>query len=200
VRHGIARRLAPAWLAWWLLPYGAVAAAAPGLVTSTVAREGAAVRIDARIVAAAPLATCWAVAVDFERVAEFIPGVQSSRVVSAPGDPLRVRQVGRARVAFFSTTIDVTQEMQLDAPRRIAFRSVAGNMRRMSGQWEFDGDASRCTIDYRASIEPSFWIPPVLGPLLLRGRVEQQLAALVAEIERRAAEAGAPDGAGRSDP
>lgn len=192
VHHGSLWRGAPAWIACGMLLHGTSWAEAPRVVTSTVSREGPAVRIEARIAAAAPLATCWGVAVDFEHVADFIPGIESSRVVSGPGEPLRVRQVGRARVAFFSTSIDVTQEMQLDAPRRIEFRSVAGNMRRMAGQWTFDGDASACTIDYGAVIEPDFWIPPLLGPLLLRSRVEEQLAALAVEIERRATAPGTP--------
>lgn len=190
VRHETARRRAPTWLAIGLLLQGAAGADAPRAVASTVMREGSAVRIEARIAADASLATCWAVAVDFERIAEFIPGIESSQVVSGPGEPLRVRQVGRARVAFFSAPIDVTQEMRLDAPRRIEFRSVAGNMRRMSGQWTFDGDASRCTIAYGAVIEPAFWMPPLLGPMLLRVQVEEQLAALAIEIERHATAPG----------
>jgi hypothetical protein len=179
--------LATVLLVACLLPHEAAGEDAGRTVSSTVARVGSAVRIDARIVAHAPLASCWTVAVDFERVAEFIPGIDSSRIVSGPGEPLRVRQVGRARAGWFSAPIDVTQEMQLDPPRRIEFRTVAGNMRHMSGQWLFDGDGSRCTIDYAALIEPAFWVPPLLGPLLLRGQVEDQLTALAAEIERRAA-------------
>jgi ribosome-associated toxin RatA of RatAB toxin-antitoxin module len=167
----------------------AISAAADALrkVTSDVEREGSRLHVTANIVAAAPLATCWATAVDFDHVADFIPHMTSSRVVSGPGEPLLVRQIGKASAGLFSTPIDVTMHMVLEPEHHIGFRSVAGNVKHMQGHWTFDGDAAHCSIEYVARIEPAFWVPPLLGPLFLRAQVEEQLRGLVTEIERRAA-------------
>lgn len=173
-------------------------AVSPRAVRGSVERDGALLRVTAIATAAAPLATCWSTAVDFDRVAEFIPHMTSSRVVSAPGQPVLVRQLGKARAGIFSVPIDVTLHMTLLPPQRIGFRRVAGNVRHMQGHWTFAGDDAHCTIEYVARIEPAFWVPPLVGPRVVRAQVEEQLRGLIAEIERRAAP-GVQDQPGAAD-
>ena len=151
-----------------------------------VSRSGSVVQVRSTIEAAAPGELCYAVLADFDRLSEFIPGMLSSDIVSPPGEPLLLRQVGRATVGFIEYGFDVTLAVTEDPPRRIDFSSVAGNLRQMQGSWQVEGDAFRCRIDYRADIEPAFWVPPVIGPLLMRRQVEQQIEGLAAEIGRRA--------------
>jgi carbon monoxide dehydrogenase subunit G len=151
-----------------------------------VSRSGSVVQVRSTIEASAPGELCYAVLADFDRLAEFIPGMQSSRVVSPAGEPLLLRQIGQATVSFVQYGFDVTLAVTEDPPRKISFSRVAGNLRQMQGSWQVGGDAIRCRIDYRADIEPGFWVPPLIGPLLMRRQVEQQIVGLVAEIERRA--------------
>ena len=157
-----------------------------------VSRSGSVVQVRSTIEAAAPGELCYAVLADFDRLAEFIPGMQSSTVVSPPGEPLLLRQVGQATVGFIEYAFDVTLAVTQDPPKRISFSSVAGNLKQMQGSWLVGGDTFRCHIEYRADIEPAFWVPPVVGPLLMRRQVEQQIEGLVAEIERRARAGVAP--------
>jgi hypothetical protein len=110
----------------------------------------------------------------------------SSRVVSPPGAPVRLRQVGKAGVGLFHVTIDVTLAVTVDAPKRIEFDRVDGNLAQMRGTWTVEGDAENCALAYRAEIEPEFWVPPLIGPLLMQNQVEQQMRGLLAEILRRA--------------
>lgn len=150
-----------------------------------VNRVGSTFQVRAMIEARAPIDLCYAVLTDFDRLADFIPGMQSSRIVSPPGEPLRLRQVGRTELPFSEFTFDVTLAVELDAPREIRFSRVAGNLQRMQGRWLVAGDATRCTIDYRADIEPGIWVPPLIGPLLMRSQVARQIEGLESEIERR---------------
>ncbi|MFZ4499784.1 MAG: hypothetical protein ACOYMX_08780, partial [Burkholderiales bacterium] len=54
-------------------------------------------------------------------------------------------------------------------------------------------DKAGCRIDYRATIEPDFPVPPLLGTWVMRAQIEGQLDAIAREIGRRqAVEAGAP--------
>jgi carbon monoxide dehydrogenase subunit G len=127
-----------------------------------------------------------AVLTDFDRLADFIPGMQSSRIVSPPGEPMLLRQVGRTKVTFSEYTFDVTLAVTVDPPREITFRRVAGNLERMDGGWRIEGDLDRCRIDYQAVIEPGFWVPPLIGPLIMRSQVARQIEGLESEIARRA--------------
>jgi hypothetical protein len=69
---------------------------------------------------------------------------------------------------------------------------MAGSFDRMEGEWRVEGDTARCRIDYRADIEPGFWVPPLMGPLIMRSQVARQIEGLEAEIARRARLANAP--------
>ena len=180
-------------MALLLLALGAVQCLAdapnPGAVTHTdVARQGAVVHVRSSIEAPAAVELCYAVLVDFDRLAEFIPGMASSRIVSAPGEPLLLRQVGSTTAGLSNFTFDVTLAVTLEPPHRITFRRVAGNLEQMAGSWQVSGDAAHCVVHYEAVIEPSFWVPPLIGPLLVRHRVEQQIDGLAAEIVHRAAQ------------
>ena len=174
-----------------MLPLAFGAGTAAGAETD-VGRRGSTFQVRATIEANASMDLCYAVLTDFDRLADFVPGMVSSRVVSPPGEPLRLRQVGRTQLAFSEYTFDVTLAVELDAPREITFRSVAGNLQRMQGRWLVAGDAEHCTIDYQSDIEPGFWVPPLIGPLLMRSQVARQIEGLESEISRRAQSAAGP--------
>jgi ribosome-associated toxin RatA of RatAB toxin-antitoxin module len=150
-----------------------------------VQRADSMLQVRATVTAAAPADLCYAVIADFDRLADFIPGLKSSQIVSEPGQPLQLRQVGETTLGFSSFAIDVTLALQTDPPRRITFSRVSGNLEVMDGEWQVDGDAARCAVDYRARLKPEFWVPPVIGTLLVRRQVELQLEGLKAEIDRR---------------
>jgi ribosome-associated toxin RatA of RatAB toxin-antitoxin module len=151
-----------------------------------VERVDSVVRIDATIHARASAELCYSVMTDFDHLADFLPGLQSSRIVSLPGEPLRLRQVGRSVLGFPILAVDVTLAVILDPPREFTFMKITGNLRQMRGTWRFTGGTTECAIDYHAEIEPDFWVPPLIGPLLIKQQVRAQAKALVAEIHRRA--------------
>ena len=164
----------------------------PGTLETTVTREGRVLHVKATLAADAVTTLCYAVLADFDRLEEFVPGLISSDVVSAPGQPIVLRQVGEASAGPFDYTLDVTLAVRESPPRRIEFERVDGNLRQMKGSWTVTGSASRCDIAYVADIEPAFWVPPLIGPVLMRKRVETQLEGVLQEIHRRAGAHAAP--------
>jgi len=169
-----------------LLP-GAAAAA-----DAVVEREQGILYVNAWVQAGAPAAACYEVLTDFERLPEFVPGMRSSRVVSQPGEMLRVEQVGVTGPALFGLTVRTTLGLSLAPPGpgregRIDFSSFGGNLRQMYGAWQVRDDKAGCRIDYRATIEPDFPVPPLIGTLVMRMQVEGQLDAIAREIGRRKA-------------
>lgn len=161
------------------------ARAEPSLVVE-VERAGAVLRVHAMLGADAPAQLCYDVLADFDHIEQFIPGMRISDVISAPGEPIRLHQVGEASAGPFSFDVDVTLAVTEQPPTRIEFRRIAGNLERMTGGWDVSGDAHRCDIVYRADIDPAFWVPPLVGPRLMRNQVETQMRGLLGEIARRA--------------
>jgi ribosome-associated toxin RatA of RatAB toxin-antitoxin module len=170
---------------------GSPARATESLQTQ-VTREGRVLQVRATLAADTPATTCFAVLADFDRLEEFIPGLVSSDVVSPPGAPIVLRQVGDAKAAFFHVTLHVTLAVRVHPPERIEFERVDGNLRQMRGGWTVAGDTHHCDIAYRADIEPAFWVPPLIGPMFMRNQVETQLEGLLQELHRRKAAGAAP--------
>jgi ribosome-associated toxin RatA of RatAB toxin-antitoxin module len=169
---------------------GVLLLALPGFASGAsprVLKTGPDVSVDFNVVANAPAKTCYAVLADFAHLASFVPSLDSSEILSKPGEPLRIRQVGHARAGFRTYKLDVTLAVQLDPPRQIRFERIDGNLRHMRGRWSIAGADQTCNIRYVADIEPDFWIPPLVGPYLIRGHVQKQIDALLTEIARRRA-------------
>ena len=182
------RRLPLTFLAM-LLPLMTAAADATAPGQTRVTPKGSIMEIRSTLEASASRELCYGVLADFDRLAEFIPGMQSSTIVSRPGESLLLRQIGRASAAFLDYDFDVTLAVTVNPPLRITFSRVAGNLEQMDGAWNIRGDERHCRIEYRADIKPAYWVPPVIGPVLMRRQVERQIDGLLAEIRRRAAEA-----------
>jgi hypothetical protein len=67
----------------------------------------------------------------------------------------------------------------------VDFGAFGGNLRQMHGAWVVRENKAGCRIEYRATIEPNFPVPPLIGPFVMRRQVEAQLDAISREIERR---------------
>jgi hypothetical protein len=169
--------------ALWCL--AGVAAQAEPSVATTVEHEGTLLKVRSVLAADAAPETCYAVLADLDHLADFVPQMKSSRVISAPGEPIRLRQVGDASAGPFHYTIDVTLAVKTDPPRRLEFERVAGNMSQMRGSWNVSGTGAHCEIRYEADLDPDFWVPPLIGPRLMRSQVDEQMHGILDEIERR---------------
>jgi carbon monoxide dehydrogenase subunit G len=162
-----------------------VAHAAEDLAVS-VARQGERFSVRASASIAVPAATVWEVLTDYESLPRFIPGLSSSTVQLRAGQRVVVEQKGEARFLFFSFPIEVRLEVLESPAAWISSRSVGGNLRRMTGRYDVETSVRGSVLRYSGELEPGFDLPPVIGALAVRIMAEQQFAALVAEIERRA--------------
>lgn len=182
----------------WSLSYVAMLLAATHAAATQAAedfsveaeRHGERVDVRAQAAVAAPVDVVWRVITDYERLPRFVPGVAKSVVRSRGGNRLVLEQSGEARFFIFSFPIEVTLEVA-ERPREwVSSRAVAGNVKSMSGRYEIHPDQARGMVwlRYVGAIEPDFYLPPLVGMAALRGTIQEQFAAMVAEIERRAAQ------------
>jgi len=183
------RLLVPAVLLWQLALPSIAGAALPDVDVEN--RDGR-FTVRSTTALAAGAAVAWQVISDYNRLAEFVPDLRVSRIISAPGEPLLVEQGGEAGFLIFRFSINVVLEISEFAPQRLAFRAIRGNMRSMRGEWRISTAASGIVLQYFAELEPAFWVPPLVGPAAMRRDIAAQIGGVVREIERRQAALASP--------
>lgn len=131
---------------------------------------------------------------DYGRYAEFIPDVTESRVISRRGREVQVEQKGEARVLFLGFPIDARLVVIEHPYERVESRAVGGSFREMRNVYTLEAREGRVLLRYTGRLVPEFYVPPLIGTLVLKRSVEDMFVALGEEMERRNAR---PDGPGK---
>ena len=167
----------------WLAP---ALPALAGPEVSVVMEDDSYIHVVAMDDMEAPQGVLWETLTDYDHLATFIPDMQSSRVISAAGEPMVVRQTGAAKFLGYTFPLDVTFQIETDPPNSVRFHSIAGNLVDMTGSYRLEPDSARTRLHYDARFRPDFWFPSVIGPVVMKGEIEHQFQGLAQEARRRA--------------
>jgi ribosome-associated toxin RatA of RatAB toxin-antitoxin module len=174
-----------ALLSWVALSWsGFTAAAEPEI---RIDRNNDAFRIDASLLVEAHHHIAWQVLTDYNNLAAFVPGLRTSRIVSAPGEPLLLRQTGQSRFLAFTFPVEFVARLMETPLEAIRFEAVNGNLERNSGAWRIEARDDMTRVNYRAEITPGFWVPALIGAAVMGRDVRSKLVAIAAEMRRRQA-------------
>jgi carbon monoxide dehydrogenase subunit G len=157
----------------------------PADISLQATRHGDRFEVEAAAEFEAEVTLAWEVLTDYDRLAEFIPGMQSSRIVSRSGRNVVVDQSGDARLLFFSFPMQVRLAIEEFPYERIVSRAVEGNIKEMSGAYTLEVQGRSVLLRYTGSLTPGFSIPRLIGTLLVRNTMEKRFGAMVDEIMRR---------------
>jgi len=173
--------------ACWLLIFGPSGLHAAGDPKVEAIRKGEFIEIRAHAIIDAPLSIIWTALTDYDRLPEFIPGLRKSKVLSRRGGTVVVEQSGEARFLVFTFPIDVTLEAVERPPSSIQVRAIAGNLRYFEGGYKVEPDpaGTGMVLRWEGSIIPDVSLPPLIGEVVMRMRIEDQFNGMVREIERR---------------
>jgi ribosome-associated toxin RatA of RatAB toxin-antitoxin module len=149
-------------------------------------REGEAVVVEASAELSAAPELAWQTVTDYGALADFIPDLELSRVISRDGRRVRVEQKGTAALLLLKRTFEVHLDIEEEPFRTVTSRAVAGSFRRMVGRYELTPTPQGTRFAYTGTIEPDFWVPAFLETAAVRRAVARQFQAMVSEIERRA--------------
>jgi ribosome-associated toxin RatA of RatAB toxin-antitoxin module len=136
-------------------------------------------------VAAAPAAV-WRILTDYNHMADYVPDLDSARVLSRDGDKVVVEQVGAARFLFFSHAIRLVVQVHEQAPDRLDVSLVEGDMKVYHSSWELHpvAGAAGTRVTYNATLAPNFYVPGMVGKSLVRKDIANMMAAVLARLER----------------
>ncbi len=184
-RHGWPHLLALCFL----LLAGTSAAHGADAFSVEAARQGDAVQIEVRATVKAPLVLIWNTLTDYDHLAEFIPGMNKSRLVERQGKTAIVEQSGFASLWFLRFPIDVTVEAVEKSGTVMSVHLLKGNLKQLEGRYEVEktGDDDTYILHWTGVIEPGINVPGALAMPLIRKNISAQFLGMIDEIERRAA-------------
>jgi ribosome-associated toxin RatA of RatAB toxin-antitoxin module len=137
-------------------------------------------------VAATP-AVVWRILTDYNHLADYLPNLKSTRVVSRNGDTVIVEQLGTARFLFFSQTIRLVVQVQERAPDQIDISLVDGDMKVYRASWKLSplAGATGTRVVYHANIVPKFDVPGAIGTSVVRKDIARMMAAVLLRLDRQ---------------
>jgi hypothetical protein len=154
-------------------------------ITVSVTRSGDAFSVEASAEFDGTIPRTWKALTDYGRYADYIPGMAESRVVARRGNRVEVDQKGEARVLFLIFPIEVRLAVTEHPFERVESRAVSGSFREMRSVYSMEAGQGRVLLRYAGRMVPDFYVPPLIGTLLLKRNIEDTFVALVEEIERR---------------
>ena len=178
------------WLCLLVLPAAGMAAD----ISVQTTRHGDRFEVEATAQIDADVADAWKVLTDYDRLAEFIPGMLESRIVSRNGSSVVVDQRGETSLLFLTFPMRVRLAIEEQPYERIVSTAISGNFKEMYGAYYLQARDAGMRLRYEGKFTPDFGFPPLLGTLIVRATVERRFSAMVREIEKSRRTKPAPVG------
>lgn len=178
-------------LRWWLLPtlLGSAVASAGQVERIDVSNQDGVYRVTLVAEISAPPRRFIELLTDYSRLNAINPSVRESRVLVSIS-PLQQRVQTRIElcVLWFCSEFHQVQDMQLQPPDRLAARVLPQYSDFRSGwaQWRFIGAEQGTRLYFESELEPDFYIPPLIGPAIVRHMMRREALATIAGLERLA--------------
>lgn len=143
----------------------------------------------------APARGLFDVLTDYDRFTRISSVYKESRFLQpAPdGTPRALTRV-EGCVLFFCQSMSRVERLEI-APDMTKIRAVVepenSDFEHSVATWEFRQEGGGTLVDYRLVMEPGFWVPPVIGPYIMKRRLRRGGEDAIERIERlaRASEA-----------
>lgn len=109
-------------------------------------------------------------------------------LASDPRGPRRVAITFHDCVFIFCKTVHKTEDITVADGGRIASLALPGqsDFSYAREDWHIYPVDGRTRIEYRAEMVPSFFVPPVIGPYILKARLRSMLNHTAANVEKLA--------------
>lgn len=128
----------------------------------------------------------WAVLTDYEHMAGFVSNLKSSAVIGHEGGALQVEQSGEARHGLLHFAFHSVRSVELVAPQEIRSHLVSGDFKSYEATTRLTApDSGHTLITFHGEYVPNRWVPPGIGPSLIKSETGRQYDELIAEIRRR---------------
>ena len=143
--------------------------------------------LDARITALLP--QVHRLLTDYDHLEQVNPAVKKSAIIEtySPAHH-RVRSVIEACVAFFCKRLIQVWDVEQRGKGEIVASIVpeASNFRFGDAHWVLHEENGGTRLQFTTRLEPAFWVPPLIGPWIIRYKLRQEGLESVQNLEHLA--------------
>lgn len=131
-------------------------------------------------------AAVWKILTDYERMPDFVPDLDTSKVISRTGNRVIIEQLGTARFLFFQRPIHLVVHAREEPMSLIEIGLVTGDMKIYACRWEFAPmpDTGGTRITYSGKLVPKFYVPGMLGTKIIRADIERMMKAVLERLDQ----------------
>ena len=168
----------------WLLMAGPTMAAEVNWIE--VQRDGGRVDVHSEIVINAPLPDVYAALLEYDQFAQMGDTFAESRYIepAADGAP-RIYTRTEGCIWFFCKTIERSARLEVEPQRKIVAiaEPELSDAALSIESWTLTADGDSTIIEYRHEIDTGFWVPPLLGALIINRSVKHGTEKAAIRIE-----------------
>lgn len=163
-------------------------------VTVKVDRQGDEIVIDVEAKVQVPVQQAWAVLTDYANMATFLSALKSSSIIQRRGNTLQVAQSGEQNHGPFKFAFDTVRAIDLVPEKELRSRLVKGSFKSYEATTRLVDQGGTTLIVHHGRYVPDTWVPPFVGPSVIRDKAAEQYAELIAEMLKRHAATAAKSG------
>lgn len=143
--------------------------------------------VDATGAVHAALPKVWRILTSYERMTEFVPDMESCKVLSRNGNEVIIEQFGVARFLFMSRAIHLIVRATEQPMSSIDIALISGDMKHYESRWELVPipETGGTRIIYHGKLLPNFYVPGLIGSKMIRNDIERMMGAVLARLDRR---------------
>jgi len=174
-----------AWV--FILLLGAANPALAGeFLTETVSTEDGTYYLNVTAILHAPYLPVYSMLTSYENRADFCPDITESTLLEQHLQSAVVRTVIEDCVAFYCQKIINTEQVTEPEPGHIEAKTIPekSNLRYGRARWRIFPVEGGTEVIMSAAFQPAFWVPPLIGPSVIRARLQAQAEAAINNIER----------------
>ena len=180
------------WILSLVLASAASGATAADFRSLDVSRDGDSYQVKAQIYLAAPPQAVYAVLTDYEHFTRISGSIVESRRVQqlSPAEAL-VYTDTRFCALFFCRHVKEMQKVTQTPPGDISSTVLpqqSDNVKSGSAVLHLQAEGEGTLLDWQIRLEPGFWVPPLLGPLLVERSLKSEGRRSAAGVEKLARE------------
>jgi len=168
-----------------LLAWSTTAADTSPIRSIDVTKDSDAYVADIVMFAPVPTAIAWAVLTDFDHMANWVPNVRESKIVSSDGNVLTIEQQGVAKFGLAQFPYTSVRQMTLDPENSVRAKQTKGSMKRLESVMNVSSEGNGTRLNYHLELVPSGLAATVMSKEFLQHEMTEQFTAIVQEMVRR---------------